>query len=207
MQMTLRLPKNSWLALPLSEVIKLITSREAPVPAPSDVVKRAVEQLMSAQARAQEGERRPAETDRLLERLFDFREMARRCLGLHAEARSAAERQEFARLIGSLFGRLYVARLKPAAKLAWAGNATGGRASVRLTVTGRDGSQLRMDHRLHRTGSTWMVHDLLIDGVSLVEGYRDTLDRAIRTSSYEEMMWSLRVREVGAGSQPHSGAA
>jgi ABC-type transporter MlaC component len=206
MQMTLRLPKSSWLALPFAEVVKLITSRPAPVAAPNDVVRRAVEQLMSAQARAQDGERRSAaEIDRVLERLFDFNEMARRCLGLHAEARSAAERQEFARLIGGLFGRLYVARLKPASKLAWAANATGGRASVRVTVTGRDGGQLRLDHRLHRTGTTWMVHDLLIDGVSLVEGYRDTLDRAVRTTSYEEMVWNLRFRAVGAGSQ--SGAA
>jgi phospholipid transport system substrate-binding protein len=205
MQMTLRLPKSSWLALSLTDVVKLITSRPAPVAAPSDVVRRAVEQLMSVQARTQEGERRGAEIDRVLERLFDFSEVTRRCLGLHAESRSPAERQEFARLIGGLFGRLYVARLKPASKLAWAGNATGGRASVRVTVTGRDGSQLRLDHRLHRTGTTWMVHDLLIDGVSLVEGYRDTLDRAIRTTSYEEMVWSLRFRAAGAGSQ--SGAA
>jgi len=197
MQMTLRLPKSSWLALPLTEIVKLITSRPAPVAAPNDVVRRAVEQLMSAQARTQEGERRSAEIDRALERLFDFDEMARRCLGQHAEARSAAERQEFARLIGGLFGRLYVARLKPASKLAWAGNATGGRASVRVTVTARDGSTLRLDHRLHRTGTTWMVHDLLIDGVSLVEGYRDTLDRAIRATSYGEMVWSLRFRAAG----------
>src|SRR5688572_11046995 len=110
MVMTLRLPKSSWLALPLGEVVKLITSRPAPVPAPNDVVRRAVEQLMSvqAQARTQEGERRPAELDRILERFFDFGEVARRCLGVHADARSVAERQEFGRLIGALFGRLYL---------------------------------------------------------------------------------------------------
>jgi phospholipid transport system substrate-binding protein len=48
--------------------------------------------------------------------------------------------------------------------------------------------------RLVRRGERWLVHDVVVGGVSLVGNYRAQFDRIIRTSSYDDLVKRLRTR-------------
>lgn len=45
-----------------------------------------------------------------------------------------------------------------------------------------------MDYRLQREGDRWLVYDILIERVSLVENYRSQFRDVIATSSYPNLV-------------------
>ena len=69
---------------------------------------------------------------------------------------------------------------------------------IRTEVQGRYGSDMQLDYLMTRSGKGWLIRDIVIDGISLVENYRAQFARILRTSSYADL--ALRLRMVaGAG--------
>lgn len=131
--------------------------------------------------------------------LFDGRRAARSALGAEWEKRSGAEREEFSRIFTAVLERAYVemvrARLprdRPPAVHVVAEDITGHRtATVRTRVQAKDSSDVRIDYLMTRPDAEWLVHDIVIDGVSLVENYGAQFARVLRTSSYSELVERL----------------
>ena len=46
--------------------------------------------------------------------------------------------------------------------------------------------------------SKWQVHDVLVDKRSLVQSYREYFDKTLAGTSYQDLIWKLRVKEVEA---------
>jgi outer membrane protein OmpA-like peptidoglycan-associated protein len=138
--------------------------------------------------------------------LFDGRRAARSALGAEWEKRSGAEREEFSRIFTAVLERAYVemvrARLprdRPPAVHVVAEDITGHRtATVRTRVQAKDSSDVRIDYLMTRPDAEWLVHDIVIDGVSLVENYGAQFARVLRTSSYAELVERL-LTMAGAG--------
>jgi peptidoglycan-associated lipoprotein len=138
--------------------------------------------------------------------LFDGRRAARSALGGEWEKRSGAEQEEFSRIFTAVLERAYVemvrARLprdRPPAVHVVAEGITGHRtATVRTRVQAKDSSDVRIDYLMTRPDAEWLVHDIVIDGVSLVENYGAQFARVLRTSSYAELVERL-LTMAGAG--------
>src|SRR5439155_26602953 len=71
---------------------------------------------------------------------------------------------------------------------------------------GRYGSDMQLDYLMSRSGKGWLIRDIVIDGVSLVENYRAQFARILRTSSYADLALRLRT-VVGAGTREPIAAA
>jgi outer membrane protein OmpA-like peptidoglycan-associated protein len=135
---------------------------------------------------------------RLTHALLDTRAAARQALGPTWDARTTAERDEFARAFGDVFERAYLEIVEGqlprhrAPSVQVTGEDVDGRqALVRTRVTARDGRDVRMDYVMGRPGERWRVNDVVIDGVSLVENYRAQFARVLRTGSYAELLARL----------------
>ena len=146
------------------------------------------------------------EVRELAHALFDGRRAARNALGAEWDRRSGAEREEFSRIFTAVLERAYVdmvrARLprnRPPAVHVVAADITGHRtATVRTRVQAKDSSDVRIDYLMTRPDEDWLVHDIVIDGVSLVENYGAQFARVLRTSSYTELVERL-LTMAGAG--------
>ena len=76
-------------------------------------------------------------------------------------------------------------------------------AVVRTAVQARNGSAVRFDYMMTRSNAGWRVHDVVIDGVSLLGNYRAQFARILRTASYADL---ARLRVVaGVGEQAPGG--
>jgi phospholipid transport system substrate-binding protein len=136
--------------------------------------------------------------------LFDGRTASREALGREWDHRTGAERDEFARAFTGVLERAYVdlvqARLprdRPPAIRVLGEDVFGARvAVVRTKVLTRDGGDVQLDYKMSRPGKAWLIRDVVIDGVSLVENYRAQFARVLRRSSYVELL--ERVRTVAA---------
>jgi phospholipid transport system substrate-binding protein len=125
--------------------------------------------------------------------VFDLTEMAARALGAHWHGRSAREREEFAALMGPLVeAHLVLLDGAVGARIEYLGEEVrGDRARVRTRGGPDSGRPLAIDFRLVRRGERWLVYDVLVDDVSLVDNYRSQFQRVIRTASYAELVRKL----------------
>jgi phospholipid transport system substrate-binding protein len=134
---------------------------------------------------------------------FDVNETARRALGPHWQARTPAEREEFVQLFAELLEQTYISRIDyfGGEKLRFVGEKIDGDyANVRAHVVTRQGTEVPVDARMLRKGDRWLIYDVVIENVSLINNYRAQFDRIIRSASYGELVKKLKTR--GALNEP-----
>lgn len=138
---------------------------------------------------------------RLAVALFDGREASRRVLGPDWNRRTGPEREYFACTFTGVLEKAYLnivqARL-PHFDLSSAiqviDEASSERsAMVRTRIRTRDGRDARLDYRMTRPDRAWLIRDVVIDGVSLVDNYRAQFARVRRRSSYPELVERMRI--------------
>ena len=137
---------------------------------------------------------------KIAEEIFDFGDTARRALARHWAQRSAAEREEFVAVFTDVFEHAYLSKVEllQGDRVAYLGDSVeGGVATVRTRLTTKQGSQLDVDYRMQQRGSSgrWMVYDVLIEGVSLVDNYRNQFNSVIQRSSYQELVRRLKAMQ------------
>ena len=141
---------------------------------------------------------------KIAEEIFDFGDTARRALARHWAQRSAAEREEFVAVFTDVFEHAYLSKVEllQGDKVAYLGDSVeGGVATVRTRLTTKQGSQLDVDYRMQQRGPSgrWLVYDVLIEGVSLVDNYRNQFNSVIQRSSYQELVRRLKAMQLQLG--------
>lgn len=186
----------------------------APAPAragaPTDQLKASVEQIVKVledpalRARAQE---RRAAIRKEAEGVFDFTETAKRALGRHWQGLSDKDRQEFTALFTDLIERAYISRIErySGERVAYAGESVDrGLATVRTRFVTKQGTEIPVDYRMQQRGDRWLVYDVSVEGVSLINNYRTQFDKIIQTSSYAELVRKMKAAELAAPASPRS---
>lgn len=180
----------------------LLIVSAASLASPTEVVQLAVEQvvrLMHDSERPAASEQRRFEIRLIANRLFDFTEMARRSLGRHWSDRTSQQREEFVRLFSGLLERSYFSKIEnyTGERFVYNGETVEGEfATVRSKIIGGRKAEIPVDYRLHLVGSRWAVHDVLIDGISIVSNYRAQFNQIIQTSSYDNLIQKMRLKEL-----------
>jgi phospholipid transport system substrate-binding protein len=180
--------------------------------APTDQLKSSVEQIvkvledpaLKTDARAKD---RRAAIRKEAEVVFDFTETAKRALGRHWQTLSEKDRQEFTQLFTDLIERAYISKIErySGERIAYAGEAVdGGLATVRTRFVTKQGTEIPVDYRMQQRGERWLVYDVAVEGVSLINNYRTQFDKIIQTSSYAELVRKMKAAEVGAPAAPRS---
>jgi len=132
---------------------------------------------------------------------FEARLAARLVLGRDWDIRTPAEREEFVQLFKELVESAYISRIaaratvRPGLAVRYIDEVIeGDRATVTATIESRDGREVPLEHRMIRQGDRWMVYDVSIEGVDLVQNYRAQFQRVLRRSSYPELVAELRTK-------------
>jgi phospholipid transport system substrate-binding protein len=137
----------------------------------------------------------PEKARQLVFSRFDFSEMTKRSLGSHWKTLNQGEQHEF---VAALTHRLLVYYGKTVRST---GNETiqfmrevrdGKHASIETKVISGDGDQTPIDYRLHDVNGEWMVYDVVIANVSLVNNYRSQFERVIAKSSVHDLLRQMK---------------
>jgi len=130
-------------------------------------------------------------------RMFGVSEAAREALGAHWPTRTPAERDEFVELFADLLEATYIAQLnRPGGvRLRYTGEQIrGDRAEVLLTVRTARGSEVKTRIRLLQKDERWLIWDVAIEGVSLIQMYRAQFDRIIKRGSYPDLVRQIKTK-------------
>jgi phospholipid transport system substrate-binding protein len=131
----------------------------------------------------------------LIYRRFDFEEMSKRSLGIQWVRRSSEERREFVPLFSELLERSYINRIEKYTneKIIYTGELVDdGYAVVKTRVISKDNINTPIDYRLLKKDSEWLIYDVIIEGVSLVNNYRTQFNRIINSDSYEGLIKRMK---------------
>jgi len=139
---------------------------------------------LSTQARAQA-------IHQIIERSFDFPMMARDSLGPTYERLSGGQRQEFTHTFSYLFQdsytRLVLNFLKKENIQYGQERREGNNARVDTTIV-RPNENIPVTYLMHPASQGWILYDVIVDGVSILQNYRTQFAQVIRTKSFEFLL-------------------
>jgi phospholipid transport system substrate-binding protein len=128
---------------------------------------------------------------------FDWEEMARRSLARHWAPRTDEEKNEFVGLFGELLERTYMSKVEgySGEKVFYEGEkADAEYATVNVKIVTKKNVDIPVEYRLKKEGDDWLVYDISIEGVSLVNNYRTQFNSIITQSSYENLIKKLKEK-------------
>jgi len=169
---------------------------------PTDEIKQTTDKILSILTNPSlKGSSKTAEREKLIRQAiderFDWEEMARRSLARYWDQRTDEEKKEFVRLYSDLLERTYMDKVEgySGEKVTYEGESVdNGYAVVRVKIVTKKNTDIRVHYRLKRIENKWLVYDVSIEGVSLVNNYRTQFNSIILKSSYENLVKRLRER-------------
>ncbi len=188
----------SRLTLPLALVAGLLVAPGAWAGVPTDQLRAQIDLVIKTveELKAKPADRRVA-LRKIASETFDFQEMSRRALARHWQARTPAERDEFVKLFADLLERAYVSRIEDygGEKIAYNGDTIDGEAAmVKTKILTKQGTDVPVDYRMLKRSERWLVYDVVIEGVSLINNYRNQFNKIIQTSSYQALVDRMKSK-------------
>jgi phospholipid transport system substrate-binding protein len=189
----------------LCALLLVVAAATAHAGAPADALKVGVDKaLRILEDPALKGEAHAPDRRRQLREvadgLFDFEEMSRRTLAMHWQKRTAEEREKFTTLFADLLENTYFAQIdtysgggsvKYGAETMQADLAT-----VRTVIVTAKGTEIPAEYRMHQKAGKWMVYDVSIEGVSLVNNYRAQFNQIIQRGGFADLVQKLQKKSV-----------
>ena len=169
---------------------------------PKDFVKGILDQVMAIQGNpATEGpaheSARAQAIRRVIQQNFDFPYMAQDSLGAAYDRLSAGQRQEFSNVFSALFQSSYtnmVLRFLKREDIKYGNETvTGNKARVNTTLM-RANDHIQVEYLLHQKGGGWLLYDVIVDGVSILDKYKAGFAREIQTGSFESLLSKMKTQ-------------
>ena len=142
-------------------------------------------------------ERRAAIRRTISER-FDFEEMAKRSLARYWNQRTPDEKKEFVALYSDLLERTYIRKIESYTDQQFVyGEETGegDYAMVRTKILTKKDTDVPIEYRMQKKNGGWLVYDVVIEGVSLVNNYRNQFNEIMHSGSYETLVKKLKNKQ------------
>lgn len=172
---------------------------------PTDRVKQSVDAILNIikNPELKKPENQKVKRDKIraeVNTIFDFHEMARRALATHWKERTPEEQQNFVSLFSDLLEDTYIRKVEKNytnEKVVYAGEKiTGANAVVKTKVISKTETETPIDYRLIKTGENWMVYDVVIEGVSLVNNYRSQFNQILTSGGWDDLIQKLKNRSL-----------
>ena len=185
-----------------SLILMMAIAAPALAAGPMEEMKQTTDKILSIVANpALKAPSKTAERERLIRQAvderFDWEEMARRSLATHWAKRTAGERKEFVGLFGDLLERTYMKKVEDYSgeKVLYDGeNKEGDYATVKVKIVTQKNKDIPVEYRLKKKENGWLIYDVSIEGVSLINNYRTQFNSIIQQSSYENLVKKLREK-------------
>jgi phospholipid transport system substrate-binding protein len=145
----------------------------------------------------QKAEERRLAIRKAVDELFDWEEMAKRSLARHWRERSDEEKKEFVVLYGKLLERTYLDRVEgySGEEVIYTEERIDGKyALVKVKIVSKTKQEIAVDYRLKNKKEEWLVYDVSVEGVSLVNNYRTQFNQILMKSSYESLVERLKEK-------------
>ncbi len=199
-----------WLAL-----LVLLTASAAAQPTSQQVIRTGIDDVLAVLRDPKTSgpgmrTQRIANLRRVADRLFDWPEMSRRSLGPAWRTLDDTQRTRFSTLFPELLADAYLDDLDKfrgdehvAVEHATEAD---NEAQVDTALTTHAGERVPMVYWLHRVDGEWRIYDFSIEGVSLVNNYRESFGRFLINHDFDALMKRLESKRAAKRGTPAGSA-
>ncbi len=143
---------------------------------------------------------------------FDFEAMSQRTLGIHWRNATPKQRARFIELFSQLLEDTYRIRIRNYTyqneRVEYVGETVQGtRGQVdTIVVANKD---IPVSYRVRLKGKEWLVYDVIVEEVSLVNNYRSSYNEIVRKEGFDGLLTRLeeKIRELDAAKKAAKGSA
>lgn len=180
----------------------LLITAAAEAESPTAYVRGIMDRVLAIQNNpALAGEAHKAERARAIREIirqsFDFDRMAQTSLGPVYGRLGAGPRREFTDTFSYLFQdsytRLVLNYLKQETVKYTQERITGNEARVNTSLI-RANETIPVDYLVRRSGQSWVLYDVIVDGVSILENYKTQFAQVIRTQSFDYLLNRMKTQ-------------
>jgi phospholipid transport system substrate-binding protein len=139
-----------------------------------------------------------AEVRKIINEVFDYKELSRRTLGREWKKFKPEQQTEFIELFSKLLENVYADRI-----LAYThekiefGKETElkkGRVEVESYIITLDNTKVPLFYRMSDKTGQWRVYDVVIEGVSMIKNYRGQFRQILSKKKPEDLLQTLREK-------------
>jgi phospholipid transport system substrate-binding protein len=126
---------------------------------------------------------------------FAADELAQRVLALNWRSRTEQEKEQFISLFSQVLETTYINRLKAYSdeEVTFNKQIVNNDKAIVYSEIIKNNQDIPIVYRVKDVKGQWMVYDIIIEGVSLVQNYRQQFDRIINNEGYDGLV--LRMKE------------
>ena len=142
-------------------------------------------------------ETRQTQMKKVVDERFDWAAMARSAIGKNWRDLSEAQRTEFTGLFSELIEKNYMSKVESYSgeKITYKGDKLDGvYGVVDVVISTLKGTDIPVSYRVQNKGTEWLVYDVSIEGVSLVNNYRSQLGSILNSSSYAALIKKIKAK-------------
>jgi phospholipid transport system substrate-binding protein len=145
-------------------------------------------------------EQRRRELRALAQRDLDLARMSAEVLGKHWVEMTPAQQHQFVPLFEAFIESAYLGEIQQYSKLKIQVGAAKSQgpdyASVDATVLQPGEDPMDIKFLLEHTPGGWLMYDVVVDDIGMVENYRAQFDRVIRTRGLSRLEAELRIKQA-----------
>ena len=145
----------------------------------------------------EQAEKRRASLCKVINERFSFAKMSQLSLARHWKKRNDEEKKIFIELFGQLLEETYISKIEAYTdeKVVYVKEYVKKKKAQVNTKIVTDTVEIPIDYRLYQTNNgSWLVYDLVIEGVSLVGNYRSQFDQILQKDTYEKLVEELKKK-------------
>jgi phospholipid transport system substrate-binding protein len=175
--------------------------------APTERIRSILEEVMTIQTdpklqgREFKNERKIA-IKKIIAQNFHFDVMAKGALGPHWGGLSEGKHSEFKTVFQDLFQESYtrmVLDFLGREKIQYVQEESQPGKALVKTIIVRLSEAIPVDYLLLPVGENWLVADVTIDGVSIIQNYQRSFSRVIKQESFDTLMKKMRLQQEAIG--------
>ena len=130
--------------------------------------------------------------------MMDFNTLCKDSLGKHWDSRSDSERKDFSDTLRALIEKNLIRRLKDSKDhiITYGEETVSGQTGSVVTVVkagaGPRADETEIIYKMRKKGKSWIVTDMITDGISLVSNYRDQFNSHITKDGWDGLMKRMK---------------
>jgi len=164
---------------------------------PTEAVKEAIgEVLVILKNETYDREQRWAEIGKIIDARFDFRSMSQSVLASNWQEATTEEKRQFVEFFSQYLEDTYRTKIESYTNqsVEYIGeHIRKDRATVDTAIL-TDAARIPVTYRLKNNDGTWFAYDVIIEGVSLVNNYRNTFNAIIKAEGMNGLLIDLEGR-------------
>ncbi len=157
-----------------------------------------VKEVLNDEKLKNEPDTRRTKLRHIINKRFNYDQMAVRALAENWPKRTDEEKKEFTRLFTDLLERTYAKKIESfdGGEIHYLEEVIKGKYAMVKTKVENQGKFVSLDYKLVHENGEWKVYDFIVTGASMIRNYRNQFSKVLKDESFADLIEKMENSEA-----------